>query len=195
MSESIDNELRQLDALVAERVMGLQVLGVAACVRNPECGHVLDVLPSYERGGSWSEGHPVYVSECRCAFYPVTHVHYPEHLRHIELEANERNKREHEADVARWGHSHACLSVVPFYSSSIEAAKKVVEKLRERGVWTQIQTFTHTSQVRVEMGVPSSECQEWGATMEEAICRCALKAVAKFELLAERVAALKAVGD
>src|ERR1041385_4645627 len=46
-------------------------------------------------------------------------------------------------------------------AQNIEAAMQVVEKTRERGVWTQIQTFAHTTQVRVEMGVPSSECQEW----------------------------------
>jgi len=79
------------------------------------------------------------------------------------------------------------------YSESIEAAMQVVEKMRGCGIWTQIQTFTHTTQVRVEMGVPSSECQEWGATMEEAICKCALKAVTKFELLVDKAAALAAL--
>lgn len=78
-------------------------------------------------------------------------------------------------------------------SESIEAAMQVVEKLRGAGVWTQIMIYQHTTQVHVEMGVPSSECQEWGSTAAEAICRCALKAQEKFELFAERLAALKAM--
>ena len=74
----------------------------------------------------------------------------------------------------------------PEYSTDIEAAFEVVDELRHRGVWTQIQTFLHTTQVRVEMGVPSSETQEWGATAAEAICNCALKAVAKWPEAFER---------
>jgi hypothetical protein len=84
-------------------------------------------------------------------------------------------------------------SRTPQFCESIEAAMQIVEKLRERGVWTQIQTFIHTTQVRVEMGVPSSECQEWGATAAEAICKCALKAVAKFALTVDNAAALSAM--
>ena len=82
-------------------------------------------------------------------------------------------------------------SGAPLYSESIEAAMRVVEKMRSVGVWTHIQIFTHATQVRVEMGVPSSECQEWGATAAEAICRCALRAQRKFELFAEQLARLE----
>jgi hypothetical protein len=67
------------------------------------------------------------------------------------------------------------------FSASVAAAWGIVEHLRERGIWTLIHTFTHTAQVRVEMGVPSSECQEWGDTVAEAICKCALNAIEKFK--------------
>lgn len=88
-----------------------------------------------------------------------------------------------------WDHA------VPRYSESIEAAMQVVERLRAIGVWTLIAIYHHTTQVHVEMGVPSSECQEWGATAAEAICKCALKAQTKFELFAERLAALRAINQ
>ncbi len=69
-------------------------------------------------------------------------------------------------------------------STDIATAFTVVESLRARGIWTHVQTFTHTA--RVEMGIPSSECQEWGETVAQAICKCALKAVGKFSAESNR---------
>ena len=76
---------------------------------------------------------------------------------------------------------------VPRYSTDIAAAMLVVEKMRERfGVGTTTFMLQHYNgeQVMVEMNVPSSECQEWGRTAAEAICKCAIKALDKFNLAA-----------
>lgn len=118
-----NDELRELDLQIAERVMGFDRLSARVDPMN-------------------RDGEPQY------------HMGYPH------------------------GHDFA-----PFYSTDIIAAFAVIKRMHERGVWTQIQTFIHTTQVRVEMGIPSSECQEWGTTAAEAICKCALKANKKFQLV------------
>jgi len=71
------------------------------------------------------------------------------------------------------------------YSLSLNEAFEVVETMRTRfGVGTTIRMPQHYDgkQVMVEMNVPSSECQEWGADVAEAICKCAIKSYGKFDL-------------
>lgn len=99
--------------------------------------------------------------------------------------------------LGAWVHTHIyehgdeCEVVPRCFSSDIALAMRVVERMRNAGVWTFIKTYTQTTQVFVEMGVPSSECQEWGATMAEAICKCALKAEAKFQAIAKKLAVIE----
>lgn len=124
---------RELDAAVAERVMGLTMLGDADCDRDPDCGG-LEITPLYESTATSTERHPVFLRECYCADYPLTHVTYPDGpMKQIEIDANARNVREYDADVGRWGHARCCLGVVPHYSTEIAAAMEVVEKMYADG--------------------------------------------------------------
>lgn len=98
---------RELDAAVAERLMGQQVVGEALCWRNPECtGLLVDLYQEHDSMGGYNAGRqPVWVDHCSCDI-------------------------ERDPDIAQiGGHSTFCLEVVPFYSRDIAAAWQVVERL------------------------------------------------------------------
>lgn len=97
--------MRKIDAMVAERVMGIKVLGTAHCWISGDDGR-MSVANSLEACYGTAE-HPVY--------------------------AEPSYDGEACADEVVIGGVPACwLAVVPFYSTDIGAAWEVVEKIRER---------------------------------------------------------------
>lgn len=103
MNNELSNE--ELNALIAEKVMGLQVLGVTACERDPECGY-LEV--PYDPIDGRGESRSIYLRNCRC----------------------DNEKRATDTDY--FGHFAGCVEVVPDYSLCIADAMLVVEKMREK---------------------------------------------------------------
>lgn len=168
---------RDLDAAVADQVMGYELKGTAACDRDPDCNG-LEIMPLSDPPSARGETHPVYMRQCRCDDYPITHVTYPEGpMKRIEIEANTRNTAEHNADLARWGHSRACLEIVPHYSSDIASAMDVVHKLRvSDGLDIEMESTSDNWEVILwnwERPVGKAICE----SLPEAICRAALEAV------------------
>lgn len=93
----------EMNALVAEHVMGLQVLGEANCACPEGDWYISDAEPQK----NWGHMMPVYLQQCLC------HLH--------EKETDELHER-------LFGHlMHGCLDVVPHWSTSIVAAWKVWE--------------------------------------------------------------------
>ncbi len=155
----------ELDAAIG-KLMGLDVLGVSGCSREPECGE-------WEPTGHWAEsgreGAPraVYLRRCCCEFARAE-------------------------DPRTFGHTSFCLGVVPAYSSEIAAAWLVVEKLRSRKVDVMIfqgERREFPSEIR-DRSDDQWECALWwqengehrettqhADTPAEAICRAALRAV------------------
>lgn len=143
---------RELDALVAEKVMSLQVLGTVLCERDPEDG---SWDAPYEETGRGTP-HPIYLKPnyCGCQFKQVG-----------------------EADYS--GHSAACVSVIPFYSSSIEAVMQVVEKMRTNYAW-DIESWSTPAFTGWEVKLWKSGDivgEDRSESLPLAICRAALEAV------------------
>lgn len=142
---------RDLDAMVAGGVMGLQVLGVVPCEYDFEDGSWDAPYDQTARGTL----QPIYLKPnyCGCEFRRAGEVDYS-------------------------GHSAACVSVVPFFSSSIEVAMKVVEKMREMG-WSFACTLYegHLPYASFCKQTVASSRNAEAQTLTEAICRAALKAI------------------
>lgn len=154
-----------LDAAIGA-LLGLDVLGVAPCSREPECG---EWEPTGQWAGSGREGapRPVYLRHCCCEFAE------PE-------------------DVRILGHLSFCLAVVPAYSAEIAAAWQVLERVRELG-HTEWLLERYSDGYAVIISRPRSgrtcehpaesccTCWEWvqrtAETAPEAICRAALAVV------------------
>jgi hypothetical protein len=121
---------RELDALVAEKVMGLKVVGRCCAVFvEGEWSIHPDAEP--EGWTCYAELAPVYARpECDCAESVVREYDTPEKAElYREIDA-ERDARQ-AISMAKTGHRTYCLGVVPGYSTDIAAAWEVVEKLLE----------------------------------------------------------------
>lgn len=173
------DELRELDAQIAGKVMAWTLLGKADCEHEPECGS-LEIVPLNEPSRQF-ESHPVYLERCRCENYPVQHVVYPDGpMRPIEIEVNTRNAQEHDNDLNKWGHSRSCLGIVPRYSSDISAAMEVENRIEQLHL---IREYVRALEHIGDMATPSRVITDTGvawrlahATPEQR-CRAALKAV------------------
>lgn len=143
---------RELDALIAEKVMEHRVLGRA----NADCFDCDWVI--YGEGGS----EPVYLEECQCEEWKASMAEVG-----IQEEPN------------IFGHYSCCLKVVPEYSTDIAHAWLAVDRLIPAKA-DNINISMRFGQWRVDFElegcilVTSGE----GATVPLAICRAALKAVA-----------------
>ena len=112
---------RELDALVAEKVMGLNVLGEAHCA-HPEgdwyiCGGRADYT------GDYGTIRPVYLHECKCDSAKEANADLIQH----DPELADAVKVKEIKDTVLGHIAYACLEVVPCYSTSIAAAWEVVE--------------------------------------------------------------------
>ncbi len=97
----------KLNAIMAEKGMGLEVPGWAVCFVDPECcipwhGSVMEESPEAIEDKYYCHYWPIYLKHCCCEF-----------------------KEEHDTDV--FGHTAYCFEPVPFYSTHIVAAMEVAE--------------------------------------------------------------------
>ena len=140
---------RELDAIVAERVMGLTVVARNwPCGYSPDCGdYEASLYADYRDGdGSWfMERGPVRVR--RSDAWPP---------------------RPDEYDPTRM---MAIVEPIPFYSRNLQHAWDLlawwwgdVDLRRQNGSW------------RVELFKPSAQWEAWADTLPLAICRAALRA-------------------
>jgi len=166
---------RELDALVAEKVMGLRVAGrcCAVFVEGEWSIH-----PDSEPAGwaCYAGIEPVYArADCDCAEPLVREYESPEKAAlYAEIDA-EREKRQ-SAAIAKTGHRTYCLRIVPNYSTEIAAAWEVLEKI---GRATEIRWHPKAEQhVLVMIGVydtPGGVAE--AETVPLAICLAALEVV------------------
>ncbi len=103
---------RELDELVARTVMRLNVLGWAGYHSDPECccgqHRIIPFdFPQDASHFSAQEG-PIYLKDCFCDL------------------RNDDNDL-----VSYFGHTACCIEVVPFYSTSVAAERKVVDHMLE----------------------------------------------------------------
>lgn len=122
---------RELDALVAEKVMGLTVLPLRMVAAFVEGEWSLHPESTVEGWACHSEEAPVYVSRCMCDLGPIQVPEDDPETNHLRHEHNETWQKEFDAEREKWGHTSRCLDVVPTYSTDIKAAWKVVEAMRE----------------------------------------------------------------
>lgn len=150
----------ELAALVAIKVMGLNVLGVATCT------HIdgeWDVNVTWSPDSHWAHQEPIYL--------PSDHSMPCERCAEPENDMNGKFQ----------GYSEMCLRVVPSYSTDIASAMLVVEKMRSDGwaveigdsgtkFWTV--EFYKQPGLRVEAnGVGERE------SLAHAICEAAIEAM------------------
>lgn len=172
---------RELDALVCEKVMGLEVVGVCDAW-DSSVGYAIhrptaDLISTLQ---------PVYLRHCNCDFLPLVlrNKDDTEEGRARSKRRDDRRRAEFEADRAVWGHSSGCLSVVHRYST--HTAADVKERLRTH--YQEYVTVGDTSAfppaaVPIELRPftcvigsqedPIAEAQ--GVTEEHAICLAALE--------------------
>ncbi len=178
---------RELDALVAEKVMGMDVRGWALayidemscwCIEHPdkpERGTSADLRAVYTR-------HPL---ETVCFLDKLTE----EERAGWRAGDEDDLRREFARDVAAWGTSHHRLEAVPGYSTDISAAWEVVEKMEANGYCPSLVNDDHGHwAMSFEGESPITEkCPwvtvhvdevEWADTAPHAICLAASTAVA-----------------
>lgn len=159
---------RELDALVAEKVMELEVPGSAVVFIDPECcipwhGSVTDESRKDVEEKTYRYYWPIYLAHCCCDF------------------KNEQRDREE-----IFSHSVYCFEPVPFYSTDIAAAWELVEKLRAedweadiRGCYSSPHKCAHPwSAFFVESGLGKPfgrMAKSYGDAAPLAICLAALK--------------------
>jgi hypothetical protein len=154
---------RELDAQVAEKIMGFQVVGVNTCTYI-EGGW--DVATTWSPESPWATQEPVRVidaHEVACEFC----------------------KTAPNGVYGKFqGYSDKCLRVVPFYSTNFSAAMEVVEKMREQG-WSFACTLYEGKPPYASFckrTVASSRNAE-AESLPRAICEAALKAMTQAEQL------------
>lgn len=148
---------RELDALVAEQVMGWPVLGWTTCAY---ADGEWTMHPGDEPSGFMvhAEHAPVYLRTCHCADVDVE-----------DLELVEEDRI--------FGHYTFCLDVVPRFSTEIAAAWQVVEKMRSLGWFYSVSDVIEINEHLARFFKPDQpDAQAMDASVSLAICRAALKA-------------------
>ncbi|TAL42000.1 MAG: hypothetical protein EPN91_09370 [Salinibacterium sp.] len=127
----------ELDALIAEKVFHLNVVGLAR-VWSP------DGSPTFLHPEEDHEGvlRPCFVEACGCDDAPWLRTEddfrrsfpnmTPEELTSTVALLNDEDVAEFARDKASWGHHHHCLEAVPAYSTDNGAALSVLEDFKRR---------------------------------------------------------------
>ena len=158
---------RELDALVAEKVMGLQVLGLANA-NNYDGDWIVfgDAIPEGDNN------EPVFL---RDAEIPCQSC--------VSWDEWNKERPEMPEEKLANGHYSSCLEVVPFYSELIGAAWQVVEKLFADGFEVRV-NLNHDDYFKNECIISKEYWKEEDdivvnrvETIPLAICLAALKAV------------------
>lgn len=151
---------REMDALIAEKVMRLTVFDVAPACQYEDGSWQVKRADSFD-----TEPHPIYLKECRC-----------ETIRNDSLLSQL-------IEGGLFGHYANCLDVVPFYSTDIAAAWQVVEKLEYNwNLYRDMGKCGHeeTQGDKLYRFIYSAPGMSMAGTTAEtaplAICRAALKA-------------------
>lgn len=160
---------RELDALVAERIMGLQVLPEFLHAKryptgDPPCLDSLqDARNEYGLGK-----HPFFVSpDCGCEDLDKTDP--------FELGDGGPHPWR---DLPRFhGHAALCPEFVPLYSTDIAAAWSVVERMRELGWRLNLDDFCFRYTALFSNSAGDHASAHGSLTAPYAICLAALRAV------------------
>lgn len=173
-----------LDADIARRLFGLDVLGITPCQREPECGTL--GLPWHDIDGSETD-RPVFVAQpwdatdpsyaCGCVEHSVkSHADFTAWCAGQGLEAPPDDER------IIFGHSWTHLSVVDEFSTDLNTAWTVVERLREIGLGIVIGSEGDGWEIEI-VTTEALHAQGYhglydqGPSMPEVICRAALRAI------------------
>jgi hypothetical protein len=146
---------RDLDARVAERVMGTPVLGVAGvCWPAGEATIVGDDGDTQE---------PICVGACNCD---------------VIADLAAENPGDRYWTDRLFGHHHHCLEVVPAYSTDPAAARLVEDEIERRGLWRAYTEALLLAVIDLPPGVDTI-FEGWALirATPEARCRAALVAV------------------
>lgn len=173
---------RELDAEVAEKVMGLTVVGKATCV-HVEGEWSVHVDSGTNGWACHAEESPVFAHDpCYCrADGPMVHTlgeDDTEEDRATVARMNQRDKERYESDMARFGHTRYCLQAVPEFSSTWSGMQLVVEKLQERFDMVSINYGVETKWWCTLYPATGLHIEgEAADTAPEAVCRAALSAL------------------
>ena len=138
---------REIDALVAEKIMGMTVVGKATCLLAE--GFVIQSENDGAPVPKWHSVEPVFVEDCIC-----------------DIETDDRKL---------FGHQIGCLEVVPFFSTDIAAAWQVVEKLAEKTTDTvDLRQSINPRGWNCVIGNPDARLIVWAETAQMAICKAAV---------------------
>ena len=164
---------REMDAFVAEKVMGLQVLGNAHCACPEGDWYICGTQKDYT--GDYGTIRPVYLRKCGCDGAKKSNAE----LVKDNPELADTMKEKEIDDIVHGHISYACLEVVPEYSTSIAAAWEVAEKLRKSHCCVIV--FSDYDFIwEVRLIVPEGDHKPYVVETDEtapgAICRAALKA-------------------
>lgn len=181
----------KLNAMVAEKVFGLPVVGTATCV-YVEGEWSIHVDSDPKGWACHAEAGPVCVEHCVCEYGPIKldpdsasrraarRRTRGEDANEAEIIARYNAEREAEwaADKLRFGgHSRECLRVVESYSESIAAALQVVDHTVATRDWRwQIGVVRGLSHVTVH-ALGETLAMVTAPTLPLALCRAALTAL------------------
>ena len=168
------NAGRELDALVAEKVMGATLTGPVGA------DYIEGEWTVWGAPSGNQRVEPSCLRHCLCENTDKYYADHPDRYRGHSWESKNVG-----------GHYPPCVMVVPRYSTSIAAAWEVVEKLRAMN--STLELYSPGALVNDEMGIHAVEWQAtfksweepWGPhgpsveaqTAPHAICLAALKAV------------------
>lgn len=132
---------RELDALVAEKVMGYQI--AKALVPAIFVEGEWSIRADYPDDGvgpdsgwmCYSGLEPAYVRDCQCDQEPIdwfreVDMSDPRAVGFAQRHAD-RDRAEREREIPRYGHLGSCLEVVPRYSTDISSAWEIMELVFE----------------------------------------------------------------
>ena len=170
---------REKDAIVAEKVIGLDVRGMAFAI-NPEGDWSIHTNDEDPENWMCAAGkHPVYREWDHYREPPTweesiwSDEDTPEHRTWFADELAEFNR-----DMERWGCHHHDLGVVPFYTTSWDAMREVVERMHADGfAWSIGEYVPGEPDAFFHAPHDGNVTNASGPSAPEAICIAALTAL------------------
>lgn len=165
-------ENNELDAQIEQRIFGHTVVPLGRAWDPSGEGYSI-LRPDEDHDGDLR---PMWVRRCMCDLLPQHQDESKWDYSVISRESWELlaadERTEFAADRAVWGHSKHCLDVVPWYSSDISAAWRIVVQLHDRFGLVLSWNKANPSASFITMGaIITAEAE----TVPLAICLAALK--------------------